>query len=122
MARTSWYLTETLRFTGRRLRVDGQGKPIRDRYNNEQYDDVDFDVPGCSWEPRMSVGSENVEAAQQVVSGMTVICDDPDAPVTAQDACTIDGLKYEVDGEVGRFRGSRMGNDQAVIVLRRVTG
>jgi hypothetical protein len=89
---------------------------------NDVYVDVDFDLPNCSWEPRQSLFSENVEAAQQTVSGLMLFCADPDAPVNEKDAATIDGVKYEVEGEVARFRGSRLGNDHSAMVLKRVKG
>lgn len=123
MTRSSWYLTETIRFTGRRALTDGDGHPVRDRYGNDVLGNVDFDVPGCTWEPRVSVGSENsMDSAQQVTSGLNVFCDDPDVDVRATDRVTIEGKRYEVRGEVARHRQSRMGNDHAMIIVERVTG
>lgn len=122
MARPSWYLTQTVPFKRRQLKRDAQGQPVRDAYGNDVYEDVPFDLPNCAWEPRQSLSSENVEAAQQTVSGLMLFCADPDAPVTAKDAATIDGVTYEVEGEVARFKGSRLGNDHAAMVLKRVKG
>lgn len=122
MARTSWYLTQTVSFIGKRPRLDADGKPVRDSRGNDIYDQVPFDVENCAWEPRQSLGSENVDAAQQVVSGLALYCADPDVDVRATDAAMVDGLRYEVKGEVARHRGSRLGNDHAAMVLERVTG
>ncbi len=38
------------------------------------------------------------------------------------DAFLIDSLRYEVDGEVGRFTGGKLGTDHATVALRRTTG
>lgn len=122
MARASWYLTGTVRVVGRRPRLDAQGNPVRDKYGNDVMDEVERDVPGCSWDPRLSVNQENVESAQQTVSGLTLVCEDPDVGIRETDAIRVDGNIYEVDGEVGRFKGTRLGNDHAVIALRRVRG
>jgi hypothetical protein len=119
----SWYLKETLRFTGRRPLVDEDGYPIRDRYGNDVLGDVDFDVPDCAWEPRVSVGSEDqTDSAQQVTSGLNVFCDNPNVDVRATDRVTIEGERYEVRGRVARYKNSRMGNDHAHIIVEQVTG
>ncbi len=109
----SWYLVNTVTVIDRQ--VAGE-----DDYGNDVHADVQTVVDGCAWNPRTS--SENLEAQQQVVSGMMLFCDDPDVPIYPTSAVIIDGTTYEVDGEVGRFTGSRMGNDHAEIPLRLVTG
>jgi hypothetical protein len=123
MTRPSWYLTQTVTFTGRRPQVDAGGHRVTDRYGNEIMTNVDFIVPGCTWEPRVSVASENsMDSAQQVTSGLNVFCDNPDVDVRATDRVTIEGKRYEVRGEVARHRQSRMGNNHAHIIVERVTG
>ncbi len=42
--------------------------------------------------------------------------------IRATDRATVDGLRYEVRGEVARHRRSRLGNDHAHVILERVTG
>src|SRR4051812_41516084 len=123
MTRSSWYLTQTVRFTGRRPLFDEDGLPVRDRYQNDVLTNTDFDVPGCTWEPRVSVGAEDsTDSAQQVPSGLNLFCDDPDVDVRATDRATIEGLRYEVRGAVARYRFSRLGNNHALVILERVTG
>jgi|tagenome__1003787_1003787.scaffolds.fasta_scaffold17558782_2 hypothetical protein len=120
---TSRYLTETVPFTGRRLVTDPDtGLPATDRYGNDVYEDVPFTVDRCAWEPRESTSKESNDGEQHVESGLNLYCADPAVDVRATDKATIDGLLYEVVGRPARFTGSRMGNDHAHIVLKRVTG
>ena len=120
----SWHLTRSATHIRRRLRVDAQGQPLRDKYQNDLYDETSAPLSGCTWEPRATLASdaENVEARQQVTSGLNFYCDDPAVDIRAIDALIVDGLRYEVDGEVARYTGSRMGNDYATVALRRETG
>lgn len=123
MTRPSWYLTDTLTFTGRRQQFNEDGTPATDRYGNDVYADVPFTVTDCTWEPRTSISDESNDAAQQVVTGINVFCANPDVDIRETDKATIDGLSYEVHGPVARYRGARMaGNNHAFIVLRRVSG
>ena len=117
------YMHQTVTFTGRRLHTDPvTGDPVRDRYGNDVYDQVTFDVPECVWEPR-GPGEENLtQRSDQVTTGLVVYCTDPAVDVREQDKATIDGLDYEVKGRPARFTGSRWGNDYAAIYLERVTG
>lgn len=120
---TSWYMTETVPFTGKRLAVDVDGIPVRDRYGNDVYTKVTFNVPNCAVEPRTSVSSEDNDRQQHVVSGLNVFCANPDVDVWATDEATWGGLTYQVVGQVGRFKGARMPeNNHAYIVLERVSG
>lgn len=116
----SKYLTQTVTFTGRRLVVDGDGNPVPDSRGNDVYNETPFDVPGCTWEPRTT--SESTDNREQVVTGLTLYCADPHVDVREKDAATIDGLDYEVEGDVQRHTGSLFGNDYAEIALKRVTG
>lgn len=118
----SRYLVETLTFTGRRLRVDGAGNPVRDDRGNDIYDETSYDVPQCSVEPR-GTAPEYRDRSDQVVAGLTVYCQDPNCPVDEKDKLTWGGLDYEVDGPVERYTGARIStNNHSVIVLKRRTG
>jgi hypothetical protein len=113
----SWYLTRTVTLVRRQ-------KVGEDDRGNDVYDDVEVPLERCSWNERSSMGAEDVEARQQVISGRMLFCEDPNADVRPTDAIKFpdrDGL-YEVDGEVGRETGSRMGNDHMAVALRRVGG
>lgn len=132
IGRRSRYLTETVTFTGRRLRVDADGKPVRDARGNDIYDEVPYtlgppqapgDVDrGCSVQPR-GAAPESTDQRDQVIEGLTVYCADPNAPVDVKDKATWNGADYEVDGPIERFTGALMAsNNHCVIVLKKVSG
>lgn len=110
----SWYLTRTV--TRIRRAVTGT-----DAYGNDITSETSTPILECSWDPRSSLG-EDTDARQQVISGLMLFCADPAVDILPTDAIEVEGIRYEVDGEVGRYTGSRMGNDHAAVALRRVTG
>jgi hypothetical protein len=111
----SWYLTRTA--TQIRREVVGE-----DEYGSDVYEDVEVTLEDCSWDPRSSLGGEDVDARNQVVDGMMLFCGDPDADIKPTDAFRLDGVEYEVDGEVARYRQTRMGQDGVAVALKRVSG
>ncbi len=113
----SWHLRRTVTVVRRE-------KTGVDKYNDPVFGDVEIELSGCSWDERSTLGSESVEAQQQVVSGRNLFCVDPSADVRATDAVRFpdNGLTYEVDGEVGRVTGTRLGNDHMAVGLRLVSG
>lgn len=111
----SWYLTRQVT----RIRRTGGAE---DEYGNETTTETTAVIDGCSWDPRSSLASEDTDARQQVVSGMMLFCADPHVDIRPTDAIEIEGVRYEVEGDVARFTGSRMGNDHAAMALRRVEG
>lgn len=86
-----------------------------DEYGNDVYAEVDVPLDGCQVFPRSSV-SENVQARDQVVSGLILLVP-ASAPVTWWSAVKVGGVKYEVDGDVQPW-----GRDFLQASLSRVTG
>lgn len=118
---STWHLTRGVTVVKRRPKLDEDGTPVEDDYGNAMHETTEVELGGCDWEPRQSLFSENVEARQQTVDGLTLTCDDPAADISAVDELIVDGVRYQVDSEVGRFTGS--GDlDHAVVVLKRVNG
>lgn len=111
----SQYLTRSVT----RIRETVTGTDV---YGNDTTSETSTVIPNCSWDPRSSLGSENTNAQQQVVSGLMLLCADPAVDIVPTDAIVVEGVRYEVDGEVGRTTGSLLGNDHAAVALRRVTG
>lgn len=112
----TWYMTRTVN----RYRRTVTGT---DPYGNE-ITTLTGPVPitGCSWDPRSSEEETNA-GRQAVVSGLMWYCTDPNVDVVSSDILEVDGIRYEVDGEVGRYKGARFPqNNHAVAALRRVEG
>ncbi len=120
----SQLLTRTVPLLRQQLRVDENGQPVRDRYQNDVYDEVTLQVPDCTWEPREAPGSdaEDTDRRQLVISGLVLYCANPAVDIRPTDALLIDSKRWEVDGEIGRYSGGRMGTDHAVVPLRRTAG
>ena len=112
----SWYLTRTVS----RIRPEQTGT---DRYGEPIYaDGAPVEIDGCSWDPKAPNPEELGDPRTAVVSGLLLYCADPAVDIEPTDSIEVEGVRYDVDGEVGRFTGSRLGNDHAVVALRRVEG
>lgn len=91
-----------------------------DEYGNTVYEEVDTVVRVVAVWPRTS--TEAVQAQDQVVSGLWALFP-PTHDVSAVDAITVYGKRYEIDGEPGRYLSPLTGRDVGFqLALRRVTG
>lgn len=118
----SWYLNQT--YTQRKKRVvkDSSGKPVLDKYKNNTYTVTTALLPNCLVEPRLAYGSENTAGQEHVGAGLDLYCADPEADIAPTDQFQVDGVWWEVDGPVRRYRNSRLGNDFCHVNLERITG
>ncbi len=98
------------------------GSPrTRDKYGNVVITKPQHTVPDCVVEPRSYLGSENVAARDQVIRGLWLYCDDPDADLDEYDEVYWDGVWWQVDGQVGRYKAGTP-VDHAEAALTRITG
>lgn len=118
MARTSWYLTGSVSYTKVRLAVPAQ----TDSRGNDVYTETPATLDEVMYENRLSAGSEDTDRQQHVEEGLDLYCKDPDCDVAETDRFTIDGTQWYVASAIKRYRGSRMDNDYAHIILRAVSG
>lgn len=97
----------------------------QDEYGNDVYGETSTPVSGVAVWPRIAAaasGTEQVQAQDQIVSGLWVLFP-PEHDVTGVDAMTVRGLRYEADGEPGRYASPLTGTDVGYqVALKRVTG
>lgn len=89
-----------------------------DDYGNDLFETTQTTIERCEWQPRSS--SENVSARDQLVSGLMFYAPEG-TDLRHTDALLLDGERYEVDGDVGRWSGVAIPG-YVETALRRVTG
>lgn len=79
-----------------------------------------YEVPGCVWAPRGS--SETTDRSNTVIVGLALFAPfDAAIPATAQ--VEVEGRRYEVEGEPGRWANPFTGDREGLqVALRHVSG
>lgn len=92
----------------------------QDAYGNDVYGDTDTVVEGCAFDPGSSL--ELVQGQDMVRTQPTVYAPSGTA-VTAVDALTVNGVRYEVDGSPNDYHSPFTGWGAGVVIrLKGVTG
>ena len=95
----------------------------RDNYNNPVPGfGEDIVRPHCAVSPRVEPEDRDRRSRTMVIEGYDVY-DTYGSPVTAYDEVTVRGVRYEVDGEVARWRNPFTGSQPGCMFkLKRVSG
>lgn len=78
------------------------------------------ELPGAFTAPRTS---SDVAGREGIVVGLTLFAPDPAADITHDDGVEVDGIRYEIDGEIGRWVNPHgPGADGITVALKRGQG
>lgn len=107
---------------GETITVHARSAGAEDIYGNDVWADSGpgVDVEGCAVWPRAS--TENASGHDIVITGLTVVDPTGTAVVAATDQVTARGARYNVVGDVARYRSPLTGTTIVEIQLEKVTG
>ncbi|MGZ6852469.1 MAG: hypothetical protein ACXVGC_00140 [Mycobacteriaceae bacterium] len=92
----------------------------KDAYGNTTYTETNVDVPGCGFNPG---GSVELVQGQDMVRTQPEVYAPPGTVVSAVDQVTVNGTRYDVDGQPVTVTNPFTGWQPPVVVrLKAVTG
>lgn len=93
-----------------------------DKYHNPIYDDQDTPVAQCSLQPASAGTNIESQAGGDFTVADAVLYAPPGAPVSYTSAVTLDGRKYEINGDTTPWYDSRGRLHHYEILLKKWTG